>query len=149
MTKIWKDNNMINITEGIDKSNIIYDAQILYSIYEDSYEEGEGNLVTSWDDSLKGNILSEVLEKSVSSAFGEEYNPENWLFWTENGYPEFMTDVQVNTDYEVPSSKEYEEWKKGKLDLYIAHVSVKVNKYISSNDTLKEEAERLDIEIEE
>lgn len=113
---------------------------------EDSYREGEGKYAGSWDMSIKGKTFSS-LEEIVKAANNEDYvfsdNKENWVYMDGR----LLTDATVNADGDEPYEDELEQWKRGDLMLYVAHLDIGVEVYDAVHDLTEEEAEAEGFEI--
>lgn len=91
-------------------------------VYEDSYEEGEGAYVNSWDiDALKGMTFdtAEDLVKAIAK--------NSWVFSEDLADYVYIdgridTDATVDVNNETPSDADFVAWRKGELMLYNAHL---------------------------
>ena len=86
-------------------------------VYEDSYEEGEGDYVNGYSVDIHGRYTLKELMKELSS-WGFSDNPKDYMWWDENGYSELMTDVNLCEDGTKPSKSKLELWKNGEFQLY-------------------------------
>lgn len=113
---------------------------------EDSYDKGEGAYVNSWDMRIKGKTFKSLTD-IINAASKEDYvfsnDKQNWVYMDGR----LLTDAQVNVDNEEPDTDEYEQWKRGDLMLYIAHLDIGVEVYDAVHDLTEEEAEAEGFEI--
>lgn len=113
----------LRLTEATNEPTfIINGGKAWVDVYEDSYEEGEGNQVSSYDISLKGSYTLKELMKEFSY-YGFSDKPSDYGCWYENGYSELMTDALLCEDNTEPSKSELESWKKGELELFTHRMS--------------------------
>ena len=92
-------------------------------MYEDSYENGEGQFVNSWDQSLtvKAESLEEAMKTYYEKDLHLEWHPE-CVFVDEGG---LMDSRLVDEDCQVATEEQTEEWKRGELKLFNQHMTIK------------------------
>lgn len=116
-------------------------------IYEDSWEEGEGNHVNGWTENISGEYKSidEVIQEIKDTMYGllDDYTIKNFIYIDGR----ICTDVQVNNDNEEPSETEYDAWKKGEETLYIMRIDVPLKVVSDIHDLTEDEAEELGIPL--
>lgn len=128
------DRTRRRIREATDGKTIIKVKYASVDVHEDSYEDGEGEYVQSYDvDGVKGRTFDSV--KALISAIDDamclpgpkEDKPELFsLMEEDDGSVRLVTNIMQNGDGEYPSSTELEDWKTGDLTLYSAFIDVKV-----------------------
>lgn len=97
-------------------------------VYEDSYEDGEGEYVNSWSiDGLKGKTFSNVdeLTAAINEASYDVFSANKSDYVYIDG--RIDSDAEVDVDNYVPSEEQYAEWKAGEIMLYVARLSVGVS----------------------
>ena len=137
-----KENKIMrkSIRESIDKDTL-YAVKGDITVYEDSYEEGEGDYVQSYPLDIRGEYSLKDLMKQLSY-YGFSDDPKDYMFWDENGFSEIMSDCTQNDDGEEPSKSEIEQWEKGEITLYVARLSAHIYK-IGTSDLSYEDAKEL------
>lgn len=131
------DKTRRRIREATDGKTIIKVKYAVVDVHEDSYEDGEGKYVQSYDvDGVNGRTFDSI--KSLISAIdrmmclpGPDKDKSKLfsLMEEDDGSVRLVTDVMQNDDGEYPSSIEIEDWKTGDLTLYSAFVDVKVEMF--------------------
>lgn len=131
---------MRKLKESIDKDTLFaIDGDI--TVYEDSYEEGEGDYVNHYNLDIRGKYSFKDLMKQLSY-YGFSNNPKDYFFGDINGYSSIESDCMQNADGEEPSKSEIEAWKKGEITLYNAHLFAHIYK-IGVSDLSWEDADEL------
>ena len=126
-------------------ANKEYNLRSYYvDVYEDSWEEGEGDNVHSWEDypdksfSSKSELMKrikEIIEESTGSDEVKEKDievEEEELGITKLYYSELCKYVELGRGYdhyEKPNKKELEQWKKGEIKLFNVHFIFAVEIY--------------------
>ena len=100
-------------------------------MYEDSYENGEGQLVNYWDQSLtvKGETLEEAIKTYYEKDLNWDWDPE-YVFVDEDS---LMDSRLVDQDIHIATENQTEEWKRGELKLFTQHVRIKAWEEVSLN----------------
>jgi hypothetical protein len=113
-----------------ESNSFHYEASIMYIVHEDSYEEGEGEQVNSWDNNIKDNTLKGLLQKVAREVNAKNYtmldyqgnmNDYDWgteLWWN------YLGDNHNNE----ASKMEIEKWKKDELQLYSVNAHIIISK---------------------
>lgn len=133
-------------------------ADGLCEIYEDSYEHGEGEYVST-DYLMMGDMydtIQDIIEESLDDLSFDNmdgaYDIQNWGYFDANG-GELVTDIFLLYDdmegtYYVPDerSDELEMWKNGEIKGYVAHISIPLKVTMSPRALTYEEAETLGLQ---
>ena len=95
-----------------------------HTVYEDSYENGEGQFVNCWDQSLtvKAYTLDEAMKAYYENDLNWNWEP-NSVFVDEDA---LMDARLVDEDNCIATEKQTERWKRGELKLFNQHVTIKV-----------------------
>lgn len=129
-------------TEGV---KILVKSKAYVEVYEDDYEEGEGDYANAWDFDVRGEYDSaEELVKAIaknSFIFSDKVKDYSFIDST------IQTSAFVNNDNEEPSKAEIEAWKNGELKLYNAYLSVLVSCVMGEHEMTEDEAEEFGFEI--
>ena len=126
--------------ETIDKDTLFaVDGDI--SVYEDSYEHGEGDYVHGYSLDIKGKYSFKDLMKQLSY-YGYSTDPKDYMFNDVNGYSVIESDCLQNDDGDEPSKSEIEQWKKGEITLYNAHLFARIYE-VGVHDVSYEDAKEL------
>ena len=129
-----KKESLSKVAESIDGA-VFTLKSCSVDVHEDSYEDGEGAFVNSWDlneyAGLRFNSLQEVIDLIANRGiYSKDYTkPENWLAFeydAKEGTLRLDTDVLVDADIHTADDNDIERWKKGELKLYNAHYFVYV-----------------------
>ena len=132
----------------------------LCEIYEDSYENGEGNYVSTEYLMICDtyDTIQEIIEESLhdltfDNMDDDTYDIQNWGYFDANG-GELVTDIFLLYDdmegtYYVPDERsgELEMWKNGEIAGYVAHISIPLRVTMSPRALTYEEAETLGLQI--
>jgi negative regulator of sigma E activity len=108
-------------------------------IYEDDYEQGEGELVNSYNFSYNKRVqtITEILKYITNYVRGEKFDMKNWEYEDGTARCSFLVD-EDNTE---PSNSQIKAWKEGKEKLYIAEVNVSITTVVGSYPTTDKEFE--------
>lgn len=133
-----------SLKESLDKDTLFaIDGDI--SVYEDSYEEGEGKHVQTYELDIKGKYSLKELMKQLSY-YGYSENPKDYYFSDVNGYSSIESDCTQNENGEEPSKSEVESWKKGEITLYNAHLFAHIYE-IGVHDVSHEDAKEIGFDM--
>lgn len=135
------------IMSAADISNLtIYVPSYCYvDVMVDSYEQGEGEQVNSWTFQVDDAYSSgQALINSIADASGIfSDNIDDYVVLDSS----LQTDVTVNAYNEIPTEEELEAWKRGELELYVAHLWVRLQVGSATHDITDEEAEAFGLSI--
>lgn len=95
-------------------------------IYEDDWNEGEGDFINEWSFNIEGTYRSaEELIERIQNVTGMflDHRPEDFIIETPG---RLWTDEIVNFDNEKASRDEIERWKRGEIELYKADMYLEV-----------------------
>ena len=107
--------------KSLRESSGYYKASMLVDVYEDSYKEGEGQHVNSWESKIKANDLNSLLKKVANEVGANritdlEYGNLNDYDWGSEIWYSIMVDED---NYPVkPNSPDFKMWKQGDKILY-------------------------------
>lgn len=115
-------------------------------VYEDNYENGEGEYVNGWNLSIKGKTFKSLSE-IVDAVSNEEYifsdDKKNWIYMDGR----LLTDALVDVNNEEPDEADIQMWRNGDLELFVARLDIAVEVYDEAHDLTEEEAEEEGFEI--
>ena len=129
------------MNEKINEKWLVKQAWV--SVSKDSYENGEGDIVTDF-------ILDRVVNKQydnlpcivsmVNGEMGTDYTIADYGHNGSNKYPEIFTDILVDEDwYHISEDfSKYKDWVDGKINLYSAYVAIALVKVIERNPAEEE-----------
>jgi hypothetical protein len=128
----------------------VYELESAYvEIYEDSYEEGEGDFANSYDFlkefriKTKFSSISDLIAMLGDQGFG--YSTKDYSYYNGTISGSLLGD---NDNYPVKeNSKEFKLWKEGNLTLYVQHLTC-VIKITRSVYLLEDEAKDLGFDIQ-
>lgn len=129
-----KKESLSKVAESIDGASFTLKSCNV-EVHEDSYEDGEGAFVNSWDlneyAGMRFNSLQEVIDLIANRGiYNKDYTkPENWMAFEyddKDGTLRLDTDVLVDADTHPADDSDIEKWKKGEVELYNAHYYVYV-----------------------
>lgn len=129
-----KKESLSKVAESIDGA-VFTLKSCNVEVHEDSYEDGEGAFVNSWDlneyAGMRFNSLQEVIDLIANRGiYNKDYTkPENWMAFEyddKDGTLRLDTDVLVDVNTHPADDSDIEKWKKGEVELYNAHYYVYV-----------------------
>jgi len=135
------------IMSAADISNLtIYVPSYCYvDVMVDSYEQGEGEQVNSWTFQVAdGFRTAQDLIDDIAESSGIFSNDINDYVVLDSS---LQTDATVNVDNMIPTDAEIEAWKRGELELYVAHLWVNLQVGSATHDITDEEAEAFGLSI--
>lgn len=114
-----------------------YKAQIEFSAYEDDYNEGEGEHVNTWHETLEADTQSELRNKVLEATYSkwehlddDQINEYDWC-------TEYHTSYLANAENQGDASKsDIEQWKKGELKLYAINCHILVTEVTETKASL-------------
>ena len=111
----------------------------------DSYEEGEGEFITSWTIDLSGeyNNLQELIDELHDNYDVCSTDLRNYVFLDGR----LCTDATVNNDYEEPSADELERFRNSEIDLCVLHIDIPLEVGMKPHTMTEEEAEGYGVSI--
>lgn len=149
-----KKESLSKVAESIDGA-VFTLKSCNVEVHEDSYEDGEGAFVNSWDlneyAGMRFNSLQEVIDLIANRGiYNKDYTkPENWMAFEyddKDGTLRLDTDVLVDVNTHPADDSDIEKWKKGEVELYNAHYYVYVRcEYtaVVPKDAIERETEEL------
>lgn len=104
--------------------------------YTDNYENGEGKYVggSTWEETIKNatsleDALSKFWDKvNIGKNYDVRADKSGIILDRDNN--KLMYNRTENEHNEIPSEKEFEEWKAGKIDLYATYYYIKIFKEV-------------------
>lgn len=99
-----------------------YLIKTYFDVYEDSYNDGEGKHVNSWDCQSEHDAIESALQQHFEQ-LGLSYDVNLLLEDDGNRWYSWM----VYEDSQA-TDKEIQLWKQGKLNLYSLHANIKIYK---------------------
>lgn len=100
-----------------------YIIKTYFDVYEDDYNEGEGEHITTWTHQSEHNAIESALQQHFEQ-LGLSYDVNLLLEDDGNRWYSWM----VYEDYCQATDKEIQLWKQGKLNLYSLHANIKIYK---------------------
>lgn len=111
----------------------------------DSYEQGEGEQVNSWTFQVAdGFRTAQELIDDIAESSGIFSNDINDYVVLDSS---LQTDATVNAENDIPTEEELEAWKRGELELYVAHLWVRLQVGSATHDITDEEAEAFGLSV--
>lgn len=134
----------IKAAADITNMNIIIDRSGFVEVYEDSYERGEGDFANEWDFDIEGtyNTIQVVIDE-IANSTGATNDPNDYVFIDGR----IDTDMEQNANGDYPSDEEFEAWKRGELQLYVAHIGVPLKVGASIHEMTEDEAEAFGLSV--
>lgn len=100
--------------------------------YKDSYEEGQGDQVNSWQNQelIKAETLDLAIEKLFETklyfTYKKKFAQVNDCDASINNVLEYSNLVDEDNSEVLESSQKYQDWKAGKIDLYSCDLSIEI-----------------------
>lgn len=137
-----------NVMAASDVSNLkIYVPSMCYvDVMVDNYEQGEGEQVNSWDFSVSSepyNSAQELIDDIARYSGIFSNNIADYVVLDGN----LQTDAEVTVDNEIPTDADYEAWKRGELELFVAHLWVNLQVGAETHDITDDEAEGFGLSV--
>lgn len=135
----------ITAAADISGAKIIIRYPAFVDITEDDYEQGAvGPYVNSWDFDVRGeyNSADELIKAIANNSYVFSDKLEDYYFMDGS----LRTSAEVDVDNEIPSEGQYEAWKRGEEQLYIAdmYLAIEVG---SVHEMTDDEAEAFGLQI--
>ena len=137
-----------NVMAASDVSNLkIYVPSMCYvDVMVDNYEQGEGEQVNSWDFSVSSepyNSAQELIDDIARHSGIFSNNIADYVVLDGS----LQTDAEVTVDNEIPTDADYEAWKRGELELFVAHLWVNLQVGAETHDITDDEAEGFGLSV--
>lgn len=136
-----------SIMSAADTSNLrIYVPSDCYvDVAVDSYEQGEGKQVNSWTFTIADSFRTaqDLIDDIAESSFIFSNDINDYVFLDGS----LQTDATVNADNDIPTQEELEAWKRGELELYVAHLWVRLDVGASTHMMTEDEAEAFGLSV--
>jgi len=151
LEKILKKDGYEKLNEGKKSLKEALDKDTLFavegdiSVYEDSYEDGEGKFVNAYDLGMNKKYTLKELMKEFSY-FGFSDDPKDYMFGDHNGYSEIVSDCMQNKNGDEPTKDEIEAWKKDEIILYNARLSAHIYE-VGVHDVSFEDAKEIGFDL--
>lgn len=132
---------------AMDTENLtIYVPSYCYvDVMVDSYEQGEGEQVNSWTFQVAdGFRTAQELIDDIAESSGIFSNDINDYVVLDSS---LQTDATVNAENGIPTEEELEAWKRGELELYTAHLWVRLQVGSKTHDMTEDEAEAFGLSV--
>lgn len=135
------------IMGAADTSNlrIFVPSNCYVDVVVDSYEQGEGEQVNSWNFAIADSFKTaqELIDDIAESSFIFSSDINDYVFLDGS----LQTDATVNGDNDIPTQEELEAWKRGELELYVAHLWVRLDVGASTHMMTEDEAEAFGLSV--
>lgn len=137
--KSAKSTKSINAATDITNLKILTSGIAYVEVYEDSYEQGEGEFSDSWEFRIGTQFdNSQEMIDDISDSVGIfTKNLSDYVFLDGS----LQTDATVNEFNEIPTDEEVEAWTRGEIKLYVAHLWVGLEVGGGSHQMTDDEAE--------
>ena len=124
---------------------IVVKSKAYAEVYEDSYEQGEGDYVNTWDLDVRGTYktFQELIDAIENQSYCFTSDPKNYVFLDGT----IQTDAIVDEDNDEPNSRQLDAWKRGEYTLYVARLVLPVEVGMASHEMTEDEAEMFGISI--
>ena len=132
------------ITAATESGMKIYvDGKAVVDVYEDDYNEGEGDYVNGWDFDIRGayDTIQQLVNKLAEYGFSE--NPDDYVFLDGT----IQSDAFQDADGMEPSDADIEAWKRGEIQLYNAHLVLPLGVGSAIHQMTEEEAEAFGLSV--
>ena len=115
-----------------------YKAQIMFTAYEDVYEDGEsGSSDNSWNETLTADTQSELRNKILETTYSQwqhlDDDQANEYDWCTEYQTSYLATVDNQGD---ATEREIELWKVGQFRLWAVHCHILVTKITESKSSL-------------
>jgi len=121
------------LKEADEPGKIWFIKNYYVEVYEDSYEEGEGDHVNSWDGKVgkEFKTKAEMLKYINDNIIYTDYTVDDFEYDEEMGGG-LQTTVTVDEDNSPASESEIKKWQAGQMKLYSAHYSIDIAAYVKA-----------------
>ena len=102
------------------------------TIYIDSYKEGQGDQVNSWQNQelIKAETIDSAIEKLFETklyfSYKKEFAQVNDCNDSINNILEYSNSVDNDNSEVLESDKKFQDWKAGKIILYACDLSIEI-----------------------
>lgn len=119
-------------------------ANCEFRIHADTWNNGEGDLVSTWNEQISGDTIDQLLNDVVYLNCNHmSYDNDIMKLFEcdpchEGDFSRFDASLTVNYHNEQmckPTNDEVEQWKAGKIDLYTMYISLHVQKVCDLDET--------------
>lgn len=129
----------------IENLTIYVPSYCYVDVMVDSYEQGEGEQVNSWTFQVAdGFRTAQELIDDIAESSGIFSNDINDYVVLDSS---LQTDATVNAENDIPTEEELEAWKRGELELYVAHLWVRLQVGSKTHDMTEDEAEAFGLSV--
>lgn len=130
---------------GTENLTIYVPSYCYVDVMVDSYEQGEGEQVNSWTFQVAdGFRTAQELIDDIAESSGIFSNDINDYVVLDSS---LQTDATVNAENDIPTEEELEAWKRGELELYVAHLWVRLQVGSKTHDMTEDEAEAFGLSV--
>ena len=124
MIEEYKEGGFINKISDLPEDSKIRIDFVEVQVYEDSYDEGEGENTYNYSINVDGDsIPTKSLVEFLSNAIGTSDNPNDYML--DDGI--VQTSELQDKDGNKPSKSEIESWKKGQTELFTANYLISIS----------------------
>ena len=104
----------------------LYVIQTLHTVYNNDYENGEGEVISNFADDVE--LLAASLDQAIEKYFADHafYNYDKKFADIDDGILNYTVTTDDNDD--EATEEQLIEWKSGKLDLYYHNIRIKVGR---------------------
>lgn len=144
--KIVSDHNQQSVKAAADIAGMmIYSGSGQVEIYEESYTEGEGDLVTTWDFPLKGQYANaQELVNDIAESSGIFSNKlEDYVYLDGT----LQTSALVSLENDEPTEEELAAWQNDEFELYSQNLILPVEVGSGTHEMTEDEAKAFGISI--
>lgn len=129
----------------IENLTIYVPSYCYVDVVVDDYEQGEGEQVNSWTFQVAdGFQTAQELINDIAASSGIFSNDINDYVVLDSS---LQTSAFVNADNDIPTESEVEAWKRGELELYSAHLWVRLQVGSATHDMTEDEAEAFGLSV--
>lgn len=135
------------ITAAFDSDmKIIVKSKGYVDVTLDDYENGALDQVNSWDFDVRGtySTAQELIDAIANATYVFSNKIDDYYFMDGS----IRTSAEVDADNDVPSDAQYEAWKRGEENLFIADLYLSIEVGSESHEMTDEEAESFGFNVE-
>lgn len=144
--KIVSNHNQQSVKAAADTAGMmIYAGSGQVEIYEESYTEGEGDLITTWDFPLKGQYANaQELVNDIAESSGIFSNKlEDYVYLDGT----LQTSALVSLENDEPTEEELAAWQNDEFELYSQNLILPVEVGSGTHEMTEDEAKAFGISI--
>ncbi|MBP5433695.1 hypothetical protein [Ruminococcus sp.] len=144
--KIVSNHNQQFVKAAADIAGMmIYASSGQVEIYEESYTEGEGDLITTWDFPLKGQYANaQELVNDIAESSGIFSNKlEDYVYLAGT----LQTSALVSLENDEPTEEELAAWQNDEYELYSQNLILPVEVGSGTHEMTEDEAKAFGISI--